>query len=55
MQNAVVVNGVLARNVDYGATISNFGGSTRKTQENIAIADLTDWSFAKKANEQLKR
>jgi ABC-type nitrate/sulfonate/bicarbonate transport system substrate-binding protein len=32
-----------------------FVQETRKTQENIAIADITDWSFAKKANEQLKR
>jgi len=32
-----------------------FVQETRKTQENIAIEDITDWSFAKKANEQLKR
>jgi hypothetical protein len=26
-----------------------------KTQENIAVSDITDWTFAKKANEELKR
>ncbi|MEO6165796.1 MAG: hypothetical protein ABIP88_16830, partial [Candidatus Binatia bacterium] len=35
--------------------VVRFVQETRKTQENIAIADITDWSFAKKANEQLKR
>jgi NitT/TauT family transport system substrate-binding protein len=35
--------------------VVRFVQETRKTQENIAIADLTDWTFAKKANEQLKR
>jgi hypothetical protein len=29
--------------------------ATRKTQENIAVSDITDWTFAKKANEELKR
>ena len=35
--------------------VVRFVQETRKTQENIAIGDITDWSFAKKANEQLKR
>ena len=35
--------------------VVRFVQETRKIQENIAIADITDWSFAKKANEQLKR
>lgn len=35
--------------------VVRFVQETRKTQENIAIADITDWSFAKKANEQMKR
>ena len=34
--------------------VVRFVQETRKTQENIAIADITDWSFARKANEQLK-
>jgi NitT/TauT family transport system substrate-binding protein len=34
--------------------VVRFVQETRKTQENIAISDITDWSFAKKANEQLK-
>jgi NitT/TauT family transport system substrate-binding protein len=29
--------------------------ATRKTQENISVSDITDWSFAKKANQELKR
>ena len=44
-----IVSDDLIRNV------VRFVQETRKTQENIAIADITDWSFAKKANEQLKR
>jgi ABC-type nitrate/sulfonate/bicarbonate transport system substrate-binding protein len=35
--------------------VVRFVQETRKTQENIANADITDWSFAKKANERLKR
>jgi ADP-glucose pyrophosphorylase len=35
--------------------VARFVQETRKTQENITIADITDWSFAKKADEQLKR
>jgi hypothetical protein len=34
--------------------VVRFVQQTPKTQENIAIANITDWSFAKKANEQLK-
>jgi ABC-type nitrate/sulfonate/bicarbonate transport system substrate-binding protein len=40
---------------DLIGNVVRFVQETRKTQENIAIADITDWSFAKKANEQLKR
>ncbi|HEY7164817.1 MAG TPA: ABC transporter substrate-binding protein [Candidatus Binatia bacterium] len=39
-------------------TINNivrFTQATRKTQENISVSEITDWSFAKKANEELKR
>jgi ABC-type nitrate/sulfonate/bicarbonate transport system substrate-binding protein len=39
-------------------TINNivrFTQATRKTQENISVSDITDWSFARKANEELKR
>jgi hypothetical protein len=35
--------------------VVRFVQETRKTQESITIADITDWSFAKKAGEQLKR
>lgn len=35
--------------------VVRFVQETRKTQESIAIADITDWSLARKANEQLKR
>ena len=38
-----IVSDELIRNV------VRFVQETRKTQENIAIADITDWSFAKKA------
>ena len=34
--------------------VVRFVQETRKTQENIPITEITDWSFAKKANEQLK-
>jgi ABC-type nitrate/sulfonate/bicarbonate transport system substrate-binding protein len=44
-----VVSDDLIRNV------VRFVQETRKTQENIAIADITDWSFARRANEMLKR
>ena len=39
-------------------TINNvvrFTQATRKTQENISASDITDWAFAKRANEELKR
>jgi ABC-type nitrate/sulfonate/bicarbonate transport system substrate-binding protein len=39
-------------------TIKNIIGfiqQTRKTQQNIAVSEIIDWSFAKKANEELKR
>lgn len=35
--------------------VVRFVQETRKTQENIAISDITDWSFARKANDQLRR
>ena len=35
--------------------VVRFVQETRKTQESITIADITDWSFAKKAGEQLKQ
>jgi ABC-type nitrate/sulfonate/bicarbonate transport system substrate-binding protein len=37
------------------ANVVRFTQATRKTQESIAVADITDWTFAKKANEELKR
>jgi ABC-type nitrate/sulfonate/bicarbonate transport system substrate-binding protein len=37
------------------ANVVPFTQATRKTQESISVADLTDWTFAKKANEELKR
>jgi ABC-type nitrate/sulfonate/bicarbonate transport system substrate-binding protein len=37
------------------ANVVRFTQATRKTQENISVSDITDWSFAKKANEELKR
>jgi ABC-type nitrate/sulfonate/bicarbonate transport system substrate-binding protein len=37
------------------ANVVRFTQATRKTQENISVADITDWTFAKKANEELKR
>ncbi len=39
-------------------TIANvvlFAQATRKTQESISVSDITDWTFAKRANEELKR
>jgi ABC-type nitrate/sulfonate/bicarbonate transport system substrate-binding protein len=37
------------------ANVVRFTQATRKTQANISVADITDWTFAKKANEELKR
>jgi ABC-type nitrate/sulfonate/bicarbonate transport system substrate-binding protein len=37
------------------ANVVRFTQATRKTQENISVSDITDWSFAKKANDELKR
>jgi ABC-type nitrate/sulfonate/bicarbonate transport system substrate-binding protein len=37
------------------ANVVRFAQATRKTQENISVSDITDWTFAKKANEELKR
>jgi ABC-type nitrate/sulfonate/bicarbonate transport system substrate-binding protein len=37
------------------ANVVRFTQATRKTQENISVSDITDWTFAKKANEELKR
>lgn len=44
-----IVSDELIRNV------FRFVQETRKTQDTFSPADITDWSFAKKANEQLKR
>jgi NitT/TauT family transport system substrate-binding protein len=35
--------------------VVRFVQETRKTQENIAISEITDWTFARRANQQLKR
>lgn len=35
--------------------VFRFVQATRKTQDSLSPADITDWSFARKANEQLKR
>jgi hypothetical protein len=37
------------------ANVVRFTQATRKSQESITVADITDWTFAKKANEELKR
>jgi ABC-type nitrate/sulfonate/bicarbonate transport system substrate-binding protein len=37
------------------ANVVRFTQATRKTQEYISVSDITDWTFAKKANEELKR
>ena len=37
------------------ANVVRFTQATRKTQENISVAEITDWTFAKKANEELRR
>ena len=37
------------------ANVVRFTQATRKTQESISVSDITDWTFAKKANEELKR
>jgi ABC-type nitrate/sulfonate/bicarbonate transport system substrate-binding protein len=37
------------------ANVVRFTQATRKTQENISVSDITDWTFAKRANEELKR
>jgi NitT/TauT family transport system substrate-binding protein len=37
------------------ANVVRFTQATRQTQESISVADITDWTFAKKANEELKR
>jgi len=37
------------------ANVIRFTQATRKTQENISVSDITDWTFAKRANEELKR
>jgi hypothetical protein len=37
------------------ANVVRFTQATRKTQENISVSDITDWTFAKKANEEMKR
>ena len=44
-----IVSDELIRNV------VNFVQATRKTQDNIEISDITDWRFARRANEQLRR
>jgi hypothetical protein len=35
--------------------VFRFVQETRKTQDTFSPADITDWSFARKANEQLRR
>jgi ABC-type nitrate/sulfonate/bicarbonate transport system substrate-binding protein len=35
--------------------VVRFVQETRKTQEHIPISEITDWTFARKANQQLKR
>jgi ABC-type nitrate/sulfonate/bicarbonate transport system substrate-binding protein len=37
------------------ANVVRFTQATRKTQEHISVTDITDWTFAEKANEELKR
>jgi hypothetical protein len=37
------------------ANVVRFTQATRKTQESISVADITDWTFAEKANDELKR
>jgi ABC-type nitrate/sulfonate/bicarbonate transport system substrate-binding protein len=37
------------------ANVVRFTQATRKTQEHISVSDITDWTFAEKANEELKR
>ena len=44
-----IISDELVRNV------FRFVQATRKTQDTFSPADITDWSFAKKANEQLNR
>jgi hypothetical protein len=44
-----IVSDELIRNV------FRFVQETRKTQDAFSPADITDWSFARKANEQMKR
>jgi NitT/TauT family transport system substrate-binding protein len=44
MQNAVVVNGVLSRNLDYGGTIANFIGAARGGLPVRIVMSLMDGS-----------
>jgi hypothetical protein len=37
------------------AKVVRFTKATRKTQEHISVSDITDWTFATKANEEPKR
>jgi hypothetical protein len=37
------------------ANVVRFTQATRKTQKSISVADITDWTFAEKANDELKR
>jgi hypothetical protein len=39
--------------IDYRQRV-RFTQETRKTQENIFVSDISDWTFANKGNEQLK-
>jgi hypothetical protein len=34
------------------ANVVRFTQATRKNQEHISVSDITDWTFAKKANEE---
>ena len=37
------------------ANVVRFTQATRKTQKSISVTDITDWTFAEKANDELKR
>ena len=35
--------------------VIRFTQATRKTHDNVSVSDITDWTFAKKANDELRR
>jgi NitT/TauT family transport system substrate-binding protein len=56
MQNAVVVNGVLSRNLDYGSTIANFIGAAKGGLPVRVVMSLMDGSdHVLVANPTIKR